>query len=153
LAAATVATEDGLSVQFQDADASVTAVSVQGKPVKLNGTPGGFYVADMIGDKLLGKMNYKSQAFPATRLKATAHASPTGVVIEGEVNDLWIRARIESRGEYLAVTGCQIKSAAADHVVLAVPAQWTAVVAINRDDAKALAEINHREMTAPDKGR
>ncbi|MCW3099552.1 MAG: hypothetical protein JWL77_5170, partial [Chthonomonadaceae bacterium] len=30
---------------------------------------------------------------------------PTGVVIEGKVNDLWVRARIENRGGYLAITG------------------------------------------------
>ncbi|HET6250168.1 MAG TPA: hypothetical protein VFE47_20930 [Tepidisphaeraceae bacterium] len=104
-AAVTVSTDDGLALQFQEADASISGVTVQGKSLKLNASPGGFYVADMIGDKLLGKMNYKSEAFPATRLAATARSSPTGVVIEGKVNDLWIRARIEPRGDYLSITG------------------------------------------------
>jgi hypothetical protein len=47
---------------------------------------------------------------------------------------------------FAVVTGCQIKSAAANHVVLMVPAHWTAVVGVNRDDAKALHEMNRREM-------
>jgi hypothetical protein len=102
---ASVATEDGLTVEFRDADAAVTAVRVGEKPLKLNGTPGGFYVVDMVADKLLGKMDYHSEAFPGTRLTATARSSPTGVVIQGKVNDLWVRARVESRGDYLAITG------------------------------------------------
>jgi len=102
---AQVATEDGLSLTFRDADAAITGVSVAGKALKLNGTPGGFYVVDMIGDGLLGKMDYHSCAFPGTRVVATARRSPTGVVVQGQVNDLWVRARIESRGQYLAITG------------------------------------------------
>ncbi|HZK80026.1 MAG TPA: hypothetical protein VFC46_03145 [Humisphaera sp.] len=105
LAAATVTTDDGLSIQINDADASVASIAIDGKAIKLNGTPGGFYVVDMIGDKMLGKMNYKSSSFPGTRVVATARNSPTGIVIEGKVNDLWVRARIETRGGYLAVTG------------------------------------------------
>src|SRR5262249_21071114 len=103
--AATVATEDGLALEFRDADASITALRVDGRPLKLNGTPGGFYVADMVGDKMLGKMDYRSAAFPGTRFAATARPSPTGVVLQGQVNDFWLRARIDSRGDYLAVTG------------------------------------------------
>lgn len=102
---ATVATEDGLSLTFRETDAAITAVQEGGKSLKLNGSPGGFYVADMIGDKLQGKMDYKSAAFPGTRLEATARSSPTGVVVQGQVNGLWVRARVENRGDYLAVTG------------------------------------------------
>jgi hypothetical protein len=103
--AATVGTQDGLKIEVNDADASITGATIDGKVLPLNGQPGGFYVADMIGDKLLGKMSYKSEAFPGTRVAATARQSPTGVVIEGKINDLWVRARIQDRGDYLAVTG------------------------------------------------
>jgi hypothetical protein len=103
--ASTVVTDDGLSLNFNDADASIASVAVGGTPLKLNNSPGGFYVTDMIGDKLLGKMDYKSEAFPGTRLNAASRSSPTGVVVQGKVNDLWVRARIEPRGDYLAVTG------------------------------------------------
>ncbi|MCW3097384.1 MAG: hypothetical protein JWL77_3002, partial [Chthonomonadaceae bacterium] len=85
--AAVVSTVDGLSVEFREADAAITAVRIGGKPLKLNGTPGGFYVVDMIGDKMLGKMDYKSAGFAGTRLEGTARSSPTGLVIEGKVND------------------------------------------------------------------
>lgn len=102
---ASVATKDGLSLQFRETDAAVTAVDIAGKPLKLNGTPGGFYVVDMVADKMLGKMDYHSAAFPGTRLEATARPSPTGVVIQGQVNGLWVRARVESRGDYLSITG------------------------------------------------
>lgn len=103
--AATVSTDDGFALQINDADASIGAVSVDGQAIKSNGTPGGFYVVDMIGDKLLGKMDYRSRAFPGRRFEATARSTPTGAVIEGKVQDLWVRARIEPRGDYLAVTG------------------------------------------------
>ncbi|MCA1595159.1 MAG: hypothetical protein LC772_01855, partial [Chloroflexi bacterium] len=103
--AASVATNDGLSLQFRDADAAITSVREGGQDLKLNGSPGGFYVADLVGDNLLGKMDYRSSAFPGTRLQATARSSPTGVVVQGQVNDLWVRARIESRGDYLSITG------------------------------------------------
>lgn len=103
--AATVSTDDGLSIAFNDADAAITSVSLDGKPLKLNNTPGGFFVVDMVGDKLLGKMDYKSRAFDGARFEATARQSPTGVVIEGKTKNLFIRARIESRGEYLSITG------------------------------------------------
>ena len=53
--------------------------------------------------------------------------------------------RLEST-KFVAVTACQIKSVAVDHVVLAVPAQWTAVVAVNRDDANKLAENSRKEV-------
>jgi hypothetical protein len=102
---ATVSTDDGLSVEFRDSDAAVTAVRVNSRALKLNGSPGGFYVADMIHDRLLGKMDYHSAAFPGARVPATARSSPTGVVLQGQVNDLWVRARIDRRGDYLAVTG------------------------------------------------
>ncbi|HZO89433.1 MAG TPA: hypothetical protein VFB38_13970 [Chthonomonadaceae bacterium] len=102
---ATVATEDGLVLAFRDSDAAITEVGVDGRPVKLNGSPGGFYVVDMVAEKRLGQMDYRSAAYPGTRLQATARPSPTGVVIQGKANDLWVRARVESRGDYLAVTG------------------------------------------------
>ncbi len=102
---ASVATEDGLSLAFRDADAAITAVRVGGRLLPLNGTPGGFYVVDMVADGMLGKMDYHSAAFPGTRLEATARSSPTGVVIQGKIHDLWVRARVEPRGDYLAITG------------------------------------------------
>src|SRR2546421_11650215 len=89
---ASVATDDGLAIEFRDADAAVTAVRVNGRPLKLNGSPGGFYVADMVHDRLLGKMDYHSAAFPGTRVPATARSSPAGVVLQGQVNDFWVRA-------------------------------------------------------------
>ena len=104
--AASVATRNGLELDFNDADASISGISFDHQTrVPLNGQPGGFYVADMIGDKLLGKMSYKSQAFAGTRVAATATQSRAGVVVEGSVNDLWMRARIEDCGEYLSVSG------------------------------------------------
>jgi hypothetical protein len=102
---ATVSTEDGLTLTFRDADAAVTSVREGNRDLKLNGSPGGFYVVDMIGDKMLGKMDYRSEAYPGTRLQASARPSPTGVVIEGKANDLWVRARVEAHGDYLTVTG------------------------------------------------
>lgn len=102
---AAVKTDDGFALEFRDADAAVSAVRIGNKSLKLNGTSGGFFVVDMNGDKLLEKMDYHSAAFPGARVAATARNSPTGVVVEGKVNDLWVRARIESRGHYLSVTG------------------------------------------------
>lgn len=103
--AAAVSTSDGLTLEFRDGDAAVSAVRIGDIALKMNHTPGGFYVVDMTEDKLLNKMDYHSAAFPGTRVAATARQSPTGVVIEGQVHDLWVRARIESRGDHLAVTG------------------------------------------------
>src|SRR5438309_837065 len=94
---ASVFTDDGLAVEFRDADAAITGIRLAGRPLKLNGSPGGFYAADMIGDKLLGRMDYRSAAFPGRRIPATARPSPTGVVVQGQVNDLWVRARIDRR--------------------------------------------------------
>src|SRR5258706_255200 len=48
--------------------------------------------------------------------------------------------------KFVAVTGCQIKEAAADHVVLTMPAQWTGVVAVNREEAKGLGENSRKEL-------
>ncbi len=102
---ATVSTTDGLSLDFREADAAITGVRVGSAQPKLNGSPGGFYVADMNDDKLLRKMDYHSASFPGARVEATARQSPTGIVVQGKVNDLWVRARIESRGPYLEITG------------------------------------------------
>lgn len=104
-AAATVGTRDGLAIEFKDSDASVASISIDGKPLPIDVGGGGFYVADMAADKLLGKMSYKSESFPGRRVAATARQSPTGVVIEGQTDDLWVRARIEPRGDYLSITG------------------------------------------------
>jgi hypothetical protein len=103
--AATVATTDGVTLELRDSDAAVTGLRIGKTALKLNGTPGGFYVVDMNDDKLLGKMDYHSAAYPGTRVQATARQSPTGVVVQGKVNDLWVRARIESRGATIAITG------------------------------------------------
>lgn len=102
---AAVTTSDGLKLDFRDADASVAGVRIGDIQLKMNGSKGGFYVVDMVEDRLLGKMDYHSAAFLGTRIEATARTSPTGVVIQGRVHDLWVRARIESRGDYLEVTG------------------------------------------------
>jgi len=72
--AATVSTEDGLSLKFKEADASVAAVSMDGAALKLNGSPGGFYVVDMIGDKLLGKMDYRRATQIAAASVARLHS-------------------------------------------------------------------------------
>jgi hypothetical protein len=103
--AAEVGTDDGLALEFRDADAAVAALRVDGRPLKLNGTPGGFYVVDMAAEQQLGKMDYRSAGLPGTRLQATARPSPTGVVVQGQAADLWVRARFERRGDFLAVTG------------------------------------------------
>lgn len=102
---ASVTTDDGLALEFRNADAAITAVRAGGRPLKLNGSPGGFSVADMIHDQLLGKMDHRSAAFPGTRIPTTARSSPTGVVLQGQANDLWVRARIDRRGNTLAATG------------------------------------------------
>jgi hypothetical protein len=47
---------------------------------------------------------------------------------------------------FVAVTGCQMKSASADQVVITAPAEWTAVVAVNRADAAGLADGSRREL-------
>jgi len=103
--ASSVHTNDGLSLQFRDSDAAITGAQVGNIPLKMNGTPGGFYVVDMVHDGMLGKMSYHSEGWPGTRIPATARSSPTGVVVQGQANDLWVRARIDNRGDYLAVTG------------------------------------------------
>src|SRR5579862_1383713 len=89
----TVQSSDGMRIAFRDADAAISAISIGSQNLKLNGTAGGFYVADMAAGRLLGKMSYKSEGLPGVRLPATARQSPTGVVIQGEVQDLWVRAR------------------------------------------------------------
>src|SRR5690242_1815868 len=82
---ASVSTEDGLTLEFRDADAAVTGVRVGGKALKMNGAPGGFYVVDIVADKQLGQMDYHSSGLPGTHLTATARPSPTGVVVQGQV--------------------------------------------------------------------
>jgi hypothetical protein len=52
------------------------------------------------------------------------------------------------RAHFDAVTGCDIKSSADNRVVLTVPPEWTAVVAVNRPDAPAMAESHRRELAA-----
>lgn len=103
--AATIGTADRLAIDFKDSDASISSIAMDGKPLPRIDVPGGFYVADMVAGKLLGKMSYESESFPGTRIPATARQSPEGVVIEGQNGDLWVRARIESRGDYLSITG------------------------------------------------
>ena len=78
---ATVTTADGLKLDFRDEDASVAGVRIGAAQLKLNGGKGGFYVVDMVEDRLLGKMDYHSAAFPGTRPPPflLLYASPSGV--------------------------------------------------------------------------
>src|SRR5262249_28442692 len=50
-------------------------------------------------------MDYRSEGLPGRRLEATARRSPTGIVIQGKTNYLWVRARVEPRGDLLAIAG------------------------------------------------
>ncbi|HZP83451.1 MAG TPA: hypothetical protein VFB21_17535 [Chthonomonadaceae bacterium] len=50
------------------------------------------------------------------------------------------------KAEFAAITGCRIRHVDADSVQLTVPAQWTAVVSVNRPDAAALAAAHQREL-------
>jgi hypothetical protein len=52
---------------------------------------------------------------------------------------------LEGAAHFDPVTGCEIKSIGDDRVVLTMPPKWTAVVAVNRPDAAALAESHRRE--------
>jgi len=49
---------------------------------------------------------------------------------------------------FAAVTGCRITGTETTHVRLAIPARWTAVIAVNRSDAAGLAARNQQETTA-----
>jgi hypothetical protein len=48
--------------------------------------------------------------------------------------------------DFTAITGCQLRRAGANSVRLAVPARWTAVIAVNRPEARALAVAHEREL-------
>ena len=67
-----------------------------------------------------------------------------------EARDLSLRIDLKALGiekaAFASITGCEIKKAEGGRVSLAVPAKWTAVVAVNRPDAKALAEAHQRRL-------
>jgi hypothetical protein len=60
----------------------------------------------------------------------------------GASADLTLKLHLQplgiERATLTAITGCQIKSATADEVILTIPAAWTAVLACNRPDAQKL---------------
>ena len=88
-ACATVATGDGLAIDFRDSDAAITAIRVGQRALPLNRTPGGFFVVDMIGDRMLGKMDYRSEGFPGRRFVAGARPSPTAYALTGIRRICW----------------------------------------------------------------
>ncbi len=68
----------------------------------------------------------------------------------GDARDLTLTLDLKALGiekpAFTAVTGCRVRNARTDRVRLAVPAQWTAVVAVNRTDAAGLASAHRQEL-------
>ncbi|HSU69521.1 MAG TPA: hypothetical protein VLJ39_21725, partial [Tepidisphaeraceae bacterium] len=52
-----------------------------------------------------------------------------------------------TKASFTAVCGCQIKSSSAGQLVLLMPAEWTGVIAVNRDAAAALAKRCQEEVS------
>jgi hypothetical protein len=59
-----------------------------------------------------------------------------------------VKALSVTKADFQVVTGCTIVHADAHSVRLSLPAQWTAVISVNRVEAGALAADHKRELKA-----